>query len=267
MPYIKANGIKIAFDTYGDMNKKPLFLVPGLCAQRMVFDYLIEELKDDYFLITYDCRGHGQSDHPSEYTMKDHMEDLIALIDSFGYEKVDALGISMGSYIVTGAAIMAPDKFDHIIPGVSNTHSEKGGSATNALLERKGLSIKDVTAEQISEILAAAMFSPNTSDEKRVEINTLMSRSPNFVPMTAEDRAVASKAMIGYDVAETACNIKAKTMVVSAKYDGLNPPEVGKALADLIPGSKFVVMPDSGHMSHCEEPALWAKEIRAFLNT
>ena len=35
MPYIRANGIRIAFDCFGSMNKKPLFLIHGLTAQRM----------------------------------------------------------------------------------------------------------------------------------------------------------------------------------------------------------------------------------------
>lgn len=265
MPYIKANGIRVAFDTYGDMNKKPLFLVHGLCAQRMTYDYMIDGLIADHFVIAYDCRGHGQTDRQASFNMDDHMNDLIALIDLFGYDKVDAVGMSMGSYIVTGAALKAPEKFDHIVLGVTNSHSEKGGSATNALLERKGLSISEVSVEEMSKILGDAVFSPNTSPEKRMEINTHSAKSPNFVALTAEDQTIASKAMIGYDVADVLCNMKPKTMVVAGEFDGLNPPEVGKAVADAIPGAKFVVIPDSAHMSFCEKPELWVQEINEFL--
>ena len=65
MPYIRANGIRIAFDTFGSLKKKPLFLIHGLTGQRMNQEATARQLCDDYFVVTYDCRGHGQTDHPA----------------------------------------------------------------------------------------------------------------------------------------------------------------------------------------------------------
>ena len=71
MPYIRANGIRIAFDTFGSLRNKPLFLIHGLTGQRMSMEKLAEQLSDECFVITSDCRAHGQTDDPSAYDVSD----------------------------------------------------------------------------------------------------------------------------------------------------------------------------------------------------
>ena len=52
MPYIRANGIRIAFDTFGSLRNKPLFLIHGLTGQRMSMEKLAEQLSDEFFVIS-----------------------------------------------------------------------------------------------------------------------------------------------------------------------------------------------------------------------
>ena len=161
MPYIRANGIRIAFDTFGSMNQKPLFLIHGLTGQRMSMNDLARRLADAYFIITYDCRGHGQTDHPAAYTLADHGQDLLALIDALGYEKASVLGQSMGSYIALQAAEMAPERIETLILITPKAFDDGSGSSYQRLLKEEGLDMSKSSPEQRARVLNKALWSPS----------------------------------------------------------------------------------------------------------
>lgn len=49
--------------------------------------------------------------------------------------------------------------------------------------------------------------------------------------------------------------IRCPTLVVVGDDDAATPPELNKEIADGIPGARFVVVPDCGHLSTVEQPA------------
>jgi pimeloyl-ACP methyl ester carboxylesterase len=69
-------------------------------------------------------------------------------------------------------------------------------------------------------------------------------------------------AMRGYDATAELDRLHAiPTLVVSAQHDPIAPPRLGRALADGIPGARFVLLPDAAHGA----PILDATEINALL--
>ena len=55
------------------------------------------------------------------------------------------------------------------------------------------------------------------------------------------------------------------TLVVSGRYDVLNPPTDGEELAGLLPDATFEVFERSGHLLSWEEPERYAKTLEGFL--
>ena len=47
--------------------------------------------------------------------------------------------------------------------------------------------------------------------------------------------------------------------------DGYLPMETGKKLSEMIPNAQFRSVPDAGHFSPEDEPAIVSKHIREFL--
>ena len=168
MPYLRANGIRIAFDTFGSMNKKPLFLIHGLTGQRMSMDYMARQLSDTFFVVTYDCRGHGQTDHPAAYTLADHGRDLLALIDALGYERASVLGQSMGSYIALQAAELDPGRIEKLILVTPKAFDDGSGSSFQRLLREEGLDMRTASREQRARVLNRALWSPQITPETSV---------------------------------------------------------------------------------------------------
>ena len=56
-------------------------------------------------------------------------------------------------------------------------------------------------------------------------------------------------------------------MILWGREDAWIPLEQGEALRDMIPGSRFRVIPDAGHLVIEEQPDRLAEKIWSFLQT
>ena len=59
--------------------------------------------------------------------------------------------------------------------------------------------------------------------------------------------------------------ITTPVMVLAGEYDGINPPELGKAVADAIPGAKYVLVKDAANMMASEQPKFIKQAALDFL--
>jgi pimeloyl-ACP methyl ester carboxylesterase len=71
-------------------------------------------------VITVDLRGHGQSDKPVDadsYAPERLGDDLLAVLDSAGADRVDVIGYSMGNRVVSALATIAPERVRRVVIG------------------------------------------------------------------------------------------------------------------------------------------------------
>ena len=74
------------------------------------------------------------------------------------------------------------------------------------------------------------------------------------------------QAVMGHDVAERLGDIAAPALVMHGADDRLIPPDNGRLLAEYIPGARFILYPDAGHLFFIERANEVNRDIRAFLN-
>ncbi len=87
-----------------------LYLVHGIGARKTAWDKLIVGLKDQFTCVSYDLRGHGESPvPPTPYTLDDLVDDLEALRQKLGHEKIHVAGHSLGGMIGPAYARAYPD--------------------------------------------------------------------------------------------------------------------------------------------------------------
>ena len=100
---LKAAGVELAVETTGDpaCPAPPLVLAHGLTATRR---YVVHGSKllqrSGYRVISYDARGHGESNPAPErtaYTYTDLVADLDRLLDGLELERIVLAGASMGA--------------------------------------------------------------------------------------------------------------------------------------------------------------------------
>ena len=59
--------------------------------------------------------------------------------------------------------------------------------------------------------------------------------------------------------------IRVPTLVMVGEHDAISPPSEMRRMAEAIPGAKFVVIPDAGHMAPMENPQAVSEAIANFV--
>ncbi len=98
MSYAEArDGTKLHVKDMG--SGEPVLLIHGWPLTGDMFEYqTVALLEAGYRVITYDRRGFGQSGHPATgYNYDQFADDLAAVIDSCGLDRVNLVGFSMGA--------------------------------------------------------------------------------------------------------------------------------------------------------------------------
>jgi pimeloyl-ACP methyl ester carboxylesterase len=87
-----------------------LYLVHGIGSRKTTWDELVDGLRDRFTCVSYDLRGHGESPVPSTpYSLDDLVDDLEALRQKLGHEKIHIAGHSLGGMIGPAYARSYPE--------------------------------------------------------------------------------------------------------------------------------------------------------------
>lgn len=258
MPSLIINGVHIYYEEKG--NGEPLIFLHGLGMDLLAHQHEIEGLAAAFHVIAMDLRGHGRSDKPLNYTLQNHIDDVIALMDYLQIKKASLLGCSMGSYIAQGVAIAVPERIEKLILVAAKSNGKT--SSTARLLAEHAEETAGLDLQEKIQFLSKYMF--HQLDRVGVWMNEVHQTAPL---LTEEQQAAANKALEGFDFRSELNRITARTLVIGGIYDGLNPPEEGKIIASLIPSAVFVAFDQSGHAPNIEEPERFIETINTFLNT
>ena len=254
----KINGVDLFVESIGQGD--PVILVHGLTADHHSMEPIAEWLKNDYQVVLYDCRGHGLSEKPEHYTLMDHAQDLLGVMDFYGFEQANVIGESMGTYISQQAAILAPNRFRKLVLLVPKAHGKT--SSVQRLLKEAGKDINEVSQEEMMQIIGKATYAPSTPKELVLEA---MQKLTGGVELTAKQKAAVDEALAGFDLRDDLHKITCPTLVCSGKYDGLNPPDMGKEVAEGIPNAQFELFEHSGHLLAMEEEEKCKNLVLQFL--
>jgi pimeloyl-ACP methyl ester carboxylesterase len=81
-----------------------------------VWRYLIRELARDHRLVRYDQRGNGLTERKvADVSGARQLEDLEAVMDAAGCERVPLLGVSQGCSIAIDYAVRHPERVSHLV--------------------------------------------------------------------------------------------------------------------------------------------------------
>lgn len=110
-------------------------LIHSLALDRHVWDGVVPRLASQAEVLTYDCRGHGQSDRTAgRYTAESFAEDLAQLLDHVGWDKAAIAGCSMGGCVALAFAGLHPDRVAAL--GLIDTTAWYGEDAPQAFRKR-----------------------------------------------------------------------------------------------------------------------------------
>src|SRR4051794_20925941 len=137
MPFVINRGQRIHYTVDGS---GPLVVLQhGLLmdANSWANSGFVAALADRFCVACIDSLGHGFSDKPSDpelYRPRQRAGDIVAVIDTLGYQRAHLLGYSMGGWIAVAVARYHPDRVSTLVIGgwdpVNGLPAGPGGPVT-----------------------------------------------------------------------------------------------------------------------------------------
>ncbi|RUM98213.1 3-oxoadipate enol-lactonase [Pseudaminobacter arsenicus] len=236
-----------------------LVFINSLGTDFRIWNEVADALAGNISTLTYDKRGHGLSDIGSApYSMEDHVDDLIGLVDRLGIRQIVLCGLSVGGLVALGFYKRRPEMVDGILlcDTAHKIGTVDGWNARIATVEKSGI---DTIADGIMKV----WFTPSFHTERKAELAAYRNM---LVRQAVAGYAGTCAALRDADYTEVARNISVPTLCLAGDQDGSTPPELVRATADLIPGARFEIIEYAGHIPCVEQPAALTGRIRKFLS-
>ncbi len=229
----------------------------SLMTDLTVWDAQVAALAANWRILRYDQRGHGGTSvppGPADFTQLSG--DALAIMDHFGVGSCAWVGLSMG--VTTGLAIVgrAPRRLSRLVLSDGQCATAPGGrEAWQARIEeadRLGMTAyADATIER--------WFSPAFRAAGGHEAARAVAAAIPLAGFTA-----CARALQDYDFRSVLPAIAVPTLLMAGAEDG-NMPNSMRDMAAVIPGARFQVIPDSGHIPCVEQAATFTAHLEAFL--
>ncbi|WP_337100332.1 alpha/beta fold hydrolase [Paenibacillus sp. YIM B09110] len=281
--FANLNGTRIYFDIEGSgyvprgetMVRRPvLFAVhggPG--SDHSDFKPWLTPLADHMQIVYLDQRCNGQSERvdPATCTLEQLADDIEALREYLGFERISLLGHSFGGMVAQVYATRYPQSLDKLLLICTAPSKEFYPAALD-------FASRVATPEQLRTI--PELF------EGRIENDDHLIRwwdvcYPLYFHVMDEDvmretgsRPIGSLDVANYtfkhfipqyDVRGKLPSLQVPTLIVAARYDWITPVSQGEEMHRLIPGSELALFEKSGHMPFIEEHGAFIERLTTFL--
>ncbi|GLQ80787.1 3-oxoadipate enol-lactonase [Mesorhizobium huakuii] len=238
-------------------NGGPIVFINSLGTDFRIWDQILSNLDGEMPLLVYDKRGHGLSNSGDIRSIDDHVEDLSGLIDHFGLKKVVLCGLSVGGLIAQGFYIRHPDMVQGLIlcDTAHKIGTPESWNARISAVERDGI-------EAIADGVMKVWFTPNFHDARAADLagyRNMLTRQalPGYVKTCMAVRDA--------DFTHATHRIAIPTLCVAGDQDGSTPPDLVRSLAEMIPGARFEIIREAGHIPCVEQPEALTALIRDFV--
>jgi pimeloyl-ACP methyl ester carboxylesterase len=114
--WVSSSGLQLAVYEWGAEDAPPIFMAHGGFDFGGTFDVFAPMLADGgYRCVTWDARGHGDSEHPVLYSWAADMRDALVVLDTISSGPVPFLGHSKGGGVMLELADACPHRVSHLI--------------------------------------------------------------------------------------------------------------------------------------------------------
>jgi 3-oxoadipate enol-lactonase len=256
---INVNGIDTRYVLSNEGGGPWLTFVHQLGGDLSVWDQLAGYFRDDFTVLRYDVRGHGQTVVSNEpFSVEDLSQDLRTLLDTLGVQKTHIVGMSMGGMIAQQFALDNPARIDTLT--LTDTHA---GTPPNgrAVWEQRATTAR---AEGVGALAQGTMERWLTSGFRDAHPEVVEQIREVFENTSSEGYARACIALRDFDVRSRLTEITLPTLAVAGRHDAGTPPAATQEIANAIRGARFELL-DAAHLAPIEQSQRFTALLESFL--
>jgi 3-oxoadipate enol-lactonase len=258
----RINEHDLCYQIEGNPKNESIIFIHGFPFNQSIWDNQVEILKNDFRVITYDIRGHGQSElGTNELCIELFADDLIELMNHLKIGKAIVCGLSIGGYILFNAYSRFPGRFKALILNDTKCDEDNINQKINRLnaiksIESKGL--VDYANESLTKLFTKEHLKSQQS-------------KTNFIKelILKTDKKTIENTLLALAKRHSTCfnlkNIEIPTLIIFGEEDQLTPIAIAKSMGKQIPNSKTVIIKNAAHLPNLENEIDFNAAIYHFL--
>ena len=266
------HGHRVSYRTAG--SGPVLLLLHGIANSSETWESVAQALSARFTLIAPDLLGHGDSATPrGDYSLGAHASGVRDILTALGHEHVTVIGHSLGGGIAMQFAYQFPERCerlvlvssgglgrevhlllraaalpgaDWVLPFITSRRLLDVGRTLGGLLERVRLA-----PDGDLRVLANGFASLDSAGARQGFLHTVRAViEPGGQRVSANNRLALAGLL--------------PSLVVWGECDSIIPVAHGRAAHEAMPGSRFEVFADAGHMPHADQPDRFAELLIEF---
>jgi 3-oxoadipate enol-lactonase len=260
--WLTETDLRVSYIESGNDVEPVIIFIHGFPFNKSMWLKQMEALSNNYHVVAYDIRGHGNSDAGSEeFSIELFVNDLVALMDALKIDKAILCGLSMGGYIALNANFSFPERINALV--LSDTQCL---ADTPELRDKRMQAIEAIRRDGVEKYASDSisnLFAPVSIASKIIEIAEVS----KMITSTTEHSL--TNTLLALSRRKETCSklagIKVPVLVMVGNEDKITPPEASRLIHEKINGSFFNVINNAGHLSSIENPEEFNGYLKKFV--
>jgi 3-oxoadipate enol-lactonase len=256
---INVNGIDTRYVLSNEGGGPWLTFVHQLGGDLSIWDQLAGYFRDDFTVLRYDVRGHGQTSvSDKQFSVADLSQDLRALLDTLGVQKTHLVGMSMGGMIAQQFALDNPAGIETLT--LADTHADSPADG-RTVWEQRAAKARE---EGVAALAPTTMERWLTAGFRVSHPEVVEQIQEVFEKTSSEGYAQACFALRDFDVRSRLNEIALPTLTVAGRHDAGTPPAATQDIANAIRDAQFELL-DAAHLAPIEQSQRFTALLESFL--
>jgi pimeloyl-ACP methyl ester carboxylesterase len=284
---VRANGIDICYDTFGDPTDPPMLLIHGLGMQMTGWDEALCSMLAErgFWVIRFDNRDVGKSTHFDDlrmptttqmigkqlfnrdytppYALDEMAADAVGLLNVLDIDKAHVIGASMGGMIAQLVAIHYPERVLSLTSWMSTSNErDLPQPSPNIILKLLKPAPQDRAGSIEDSVYWAHLLygSRYQVDEETTRKQSGERYDRAFYPIGVGRQLAAIG--VAWGRREALKKVTVPALVIHGDEDPLVPMGQGLDVEFALPNSRLLILPGVGHVM---PPETWAETVDAIV--
>jgi pimeloyl-ACP methyl ester carboxylesterase len=260
----------IYWEYFGDGKKEVVVLLNGLAMLTRSWHRTVPILYPDYDVLLYDYFGQGQSSQEDEpYSISRFADYLIVIMDELDVEKTHPIGVSYGGFIAAELGRLHQDRLHTLtLSGIILTRETQFQMYQD--LSLRFYRLPEPSFELYTHYLYEKIFGEQFAS--RIYGDRLEAGRVRFYDRYHDNKYCLIRLTEAQDPyfenidnnPDAYRKVMTPTLILTGEQDRALPNWQQKKMLAILPNSRQVMIPESGHMTYMERPDIFWPTVKKF---
>ena len=260
MPFARLKGIDLHYDVTGRAGAPTVLFLHGLGSSAADWALQVPVFAEICRVITLDLRAHGETtDSTGRFTVEQMADDVGELLSQLGEPPAHVVALSLGGCVALALALRHPARVRSLVLVNTFTRYRPVGLRGAFRQARRLWLLYTAPMSSVAAFVAGGLF-PKPEQRPYYEA-AVASLSKN----RRSTYLASLRALLVFNLLDRVSAIRSPTLIIAGDRDNTVPLSAKESLQRAIPGSRLLVIPDSGHATPYDQAELFNRTVSEFI--